>query len=371
MAKDDQTYPKNWAGQNTPVSGVVNAVGSFLGGGSGETPPFVRNRLGAGGAPVGGPVSQKTSTAPVGGGTGALPGMLTPSRTGNTANEPNGARANNGSNATARTGWGILGGSGWGGQARTAALSNNPETTGMANSVTNASGGTTTRVRPGEQMPVTKRNQLLAQPGARAVPGGIATTNASGGTTTRVLNLDAYTRGNTNVSGNQTIRTQAQLSNLPVTKHNQARADTAAYSQTPESKVADPHNWAGIARDLGNAGAKPWLSHATGARPSSNAMAYVRANPLQAAAPALKRANVNAPGATRAAASAGTALAGARGSGTATIRPVVRTRAQQRALPVTANNQRIRAAAGTNSRSTGTGTSSGRSRGGRGRNQPV
>lgn len=243
----------------------------------------------------------------------------------------------------------------------------------MANSVRNASGGSTQRVRPGETLPVTAHNLALQRPGARALPGGnVQTRNASGGTTTRVFNPGALNRPN--ASGNQVIRTQTQQRNLPVTANNQRIADTKAYAQTPESKVTDPNNWAGIARDLGNAGAKPWAAHATGALPSTNAMAYVRANPTMATPAATRRANVNAPGATSATASAGAGLAAARprmstaqsiakrrenaapykaslqrrtdasGGG---ARPVVRNEAQRRALPVTPHNQaRRRAAAG-------------------------
>jgi hypothetical protein len=212
----------------------------------------------------------------------------------------------------------------------------------------------------------------LRQPGARALPGGnVQTRNASGGTTTRVTNPGALNR--TNVSGNQVIRTQTQQRNLPVTANNQRIADEKAYTQAPESKVADPHNWGGIARDLGNAGAKPWAQHATGALPSTNAMAFVRANPTMATPAATRRANVNAPGATAATASAGAGLAAAkprmsqaqsiakrrenaapyraslqrRSTSSGTTRPVVRTEAQRRALPVTPHNQaRRRAAAG-------------------------
>jgi hypothetical protein len=81
-------------------------------------------------------------------------------------------------------------------------------------------------------------------------------------------------------SSSSVIRTSAQARALPVTAHNQRRADAKANEIAANAPAhGDALNWGGIARDLGNAGDKRWAANATGEAPSTNAMKFVAANP--------------------------------------------------------------------------------------------
>ena len=82
--------------------------------------------------------------------------------------------------------------------------------------------------------------------------------------------------GLSSVTGNAVVRTKAQQQALPVTPTRQRAANKAARAQTAEQKAADPHNWAGIARDLGNAGDKRWAQYATGDIASTTAKRLVK-----------------------------------------------------------------------------------------------
>lgn len=154
-------------------------------------------------------------------------GMLTPpatavrspKRTGNTASESTGSRSTNG--ATARTGWGLLTG-GWGGAAAPAASAS----PGMAHVGTN--------------------------------PGGWS--RSEGGPRARAAKAST------------------------VSPSNQAAVDRSmAGPRSAESIKADPNNWGGIARDLGNAGSPGFAQYRTGGFASTKAKAYVAKSNLATA----------------------------------------------------------------------------------------
>ena len=75
---------------------------------------------------------------------------------------------------------------------------------------------------------------------------------------------------------NPVVSTAAQQRALPVTPNRQRAANVAAGTQTAAQKASDPLNWAGIARDLGNAGDTRFAKYKTGDIASSAAKQYTR-----------------------------------------------------------------------------------------------
>ena len=195
-------------------------------------------------------------------GTSAFPGLLAPSRTNNVAGETNGGRSSTGTNATPRASM--------------------PSVLPKAQNLTGRPSVITTKAQQ-EALPVTPHNQALARERAGLNP--VITTKAQQQALPVTPHNQALARERAGL--NPVISTRAQQEALPVTANRQRVADVKA-AVRPLSEAQDPYNWAGIARDLGNAGDVRWASAKTGALPSTGARAFVAQN-IEHATPATRR----------------------------------------------------------------------------------
>ena len=241
--KDDQTYPGGWAGQGTPLAGTVNAVGTVLSGGGGGSNPSYPEGWAGQGTPVAGAVNT-VGTIARGGGGGSNPSYP----------------------------------EGWAGQGTPVA--------GVVNAIGSVFGG-----GGGGGAGPSGRMQAMASPASSIINRSIQQSLDNRANTRRT----GQTGMTTPTSRTGTIQTGAQRQRAaeaaraarPISADRQRRVDIQATHQTSAQKAADPLNWAGIARDLGNAGDARFRQYRTGQPASTNARRLVGTQ--QAAA----RAEVN------------------------------------------------------------------------------